>query len=71
MNNRFLTNIYDPSAKNAKDVFTYPSNMDRDTVWEIHIDWINSHVLGQPQETEFYTVEQLREAGFLGLYAKE
>jgi len=33
--------------------------------------WLADKVIGKPQKTEKYTVEQLQQVGLVGVYAKE
>lgn len=65
---KFLTNIHNPSDKNAK---LYISLRPHETLKEAvtnHLEWLKGKVIGEPQATEAYTVAQLKEIGMVGVY---
>jgi hypothetical protein len=73
---RFLSNIHDPQDPNAKIYLTLnywearePGG--REAAWQRHLEWVNAHVIGEPQASSFYTSEQLKEMGMVGVYARE
>lgn len=43
----------------------------REREWQRHMDWINNNVIGEPEATPFYTVEQLKNMRLVGIYAKD
>lgn len=70
---KFLSNIYNPALPNARMYFTtsYQGFLDpskAELEWKNHIDWINENIVGEPQPTDTYTVEQLKQMGYIGIY---
>ena len=63
---KHLSNIYDPRREDAKRVSLYSCDE-----WQHHLDWVNQNVIGEPQATEFYTVEQLKDMGMVGVYSND
>lgn len=61
---RHLSNIYDHRKPDAR-------NTTPEEAWRQHLEWINRNVIGRPQATETYTVEQLEAMGMIGIYAPE
>ena len=74
---KHLSNIYDPRREDAKRMLCYSHNAMLngqsaiDMEWQHHLDWVNQNLIGEPQATEFYTVEQLKNMGMVGIYSKE
>jgi hypothetical protein len=74
---RFLSNIYDPNLADAKECRCYshnsilggPEAMERE--WQRHLDWINSHIIGEPKATKTHSVEQLKALGKIGIYTND
>ena len=70
---RFVCNEYDPEKPIAKQIF-YSGNWgvgeawQDHPAWQYHLVWIAKFTKGRPQATAKYTVEQLEEMGFIGLY---
>lgn len=73
---KFLSNIYDHRLPDAKQTHVYSyyamsaGTEVMDIEWQHHLDWINQNVIGQPQATKWYTVEQLEKMGMIGIYSK-
>jgi hypothetical protein len=73
---RFLTNTHDPKDAKAKMYLAveYHEAFDpqgRERAWQRHLDYLRDKIIGEPQGTEAYTVEQLKEMGMVGVYAKD
>lgn len=74
---RHLSNIPDPTSKGAKERFvytkssTYDGDIALDYAWKGHLDWVNSNIIGDPIPTSQYTVKELKERNWVGLYSKE
>jgi len=75
-NLKFLSNTFDPNHKDAKCYKTYTHHAmsggprARDEEWDRHMEWINANVIGDPQATEKYSVEELKKMNLVGIYAK-
>ena len=41
-----------------------------DYEWKNYLDWINRNVTGEPEGTDHYSVQQLKDMGMIGVYAK-
>jgi len=65
---RFLTNIRNPKDMNAKIYISRRIDETQEQAWINHLKWLEGKVIGDPQSTEAYTVEQLKEMGFVGVY---
>ena len=66
----FLTNTHDPKDKHAKMYVARSTYETTDVAWAHHIEWLKDKIIGEPQATEAYTVEQLKEMGMVGVYRK-
>jgi len=65
---RFLTNLKDPKVKNAKKYLLLSSDQTREEAWADLQKWLADKTIGQPQPTSSYTMEQLQEQNFVGVY---
>ena len=73
---KFLSNTYNPTLPNARMYFTtsYQDFLEPELAeqeWKQHLNWINSNVIGEPQGSDKYTVEELKQMGYIGVYSKE
>lgn len=73
---RFLSNTYDPRRPEVKQYLrlSYHDWLDpqgHDRAWKRHMEWIDAGVIGRPEATDTYTVEQLEAMGMVGIYAKD
>ena len=66
----FLTNTHDPKDKCAKMYVARSIHETPAEAWAHHVEWLKDKVIGDPQATEAYTVEQLKEMGLVGVYRK-
>lgn len=66
---KFLSNTYDPKRKDAPMRVTARIGETQQEAWRWHLEWLRGKVIGEPQETSTYTVEQLKEMGMVGVYA--
>jgi len=72
---KFLSNIYDPSKEDAPQYHTYSfhAHMNGQEAmkqeWERHLEWVNSNIVGPPQGTDYYNVEELEARGIVGIYS--
>lgn len=65
----FLTNTHDPNDKRAEMHVDYrPLQETRREAWLRHLEWLKDKVVGEPQATKHYTVEQLKEMKLVGIY---
>lgn len=65
---KFLSNTHDPKDKNARMYVARRFNETPEEAWRWHRKWLKGKVIGDPQATEAYTVEQLKEMGMVGVY---
>ena len=65
---RFLSNTHDPKDKNAPMFVARSSDETQEQAWANHLYWLKGKFIGEPQATEAYTVEQLKEMGMVGVY---
>jgi hypothetical protein len=73
---QFLTNIHDPEDPNAKMYLALSfedmgNPQGRERAWQEHLDWLKDKVIGEPQGTDAYTSDQLKELGMVGVYLDE
>jgi hypothetical protein len=74
---KWLTNIYDPrKTEEAKrslclsfDEASDPQGRER--AWQRHLEWLADKVVGRPQASGTYTVEELEVMGLVGVYSRE
>lgn len=72
----FLSNIYNPELPDAKMYYICSSHaiiygeegIERE--WQRHLDWVNRNIIGLPQATDKYTVEELVKMNIVGIYEK-
>jgi hypothetical protein len=65
---KFLTNIYDPKRKNAKLFLLGSHGETPQEAWRRQEEWLRDKHIGDPQ-SESYTVSELREMGYVGVYS--
>jgi len=70
-----LTNTFNPSHPNARNIFENYKYVDladdekpHSDDWEFYKKWIKENVIGPPQATQWYTVEQLVAKNMVGIY---
>jgi hypothetical protein len=70
---RFLSNTYDPTTEGAKESFFggIKDPQSRNEAWANYLEWVDAHVIGEPQATRTYTVEELKKMGMVGVYAED
>ena len=66
---RFLSNTHDPKDENAPMYVVRSFHETQEQAWANHLEWLKDKVIGDPQATEAYTVEQLKEMCMVGVYA--
>lgn len=73
----FLTNTHDPADVEAAKrslVLSFEEWQDpdgRERCWQNHLKWLEGKIVGDPQPSEKYTVEQMKEMGLVGVYAPD
>ncbi len=65
---RFFLIINDPKGKNAKMFMALRYEESREEAWVNYLKWLEGKIIGDPQATETYTVDELKEMGFVGVY---
>lgn len=71
---RHLSNIFDHRRKDAEGMHCYSHSAMFNGLhamrqeWLSHLDWINENVIGPPEATDRYSVEELEAMGMIGIY---
>jgi len=65
---KWLTNVYDPGRKDARNRLAISLDQSRDEVWQNHLKWLSKCHIAEPQATGFYTVGQLKNMHMVGVY---
>lgn len=68
---RYLSNTYNPNRLDAKDRIVVGFYETQDEAWNNYLNWLKNKVIGDPRATEHYTVEQLKELHYVGVYIEE
>lgn len=68
---RFLTNTHDPKDPNAMMYVSTNPGQSQLAAWREHQLWLVGKVIGDPQATAIYTVEELKQRGMVGVYVLE
>jgi len=74
---RFLTNTHDPKDIEGAKMSLALSFEDwqdpngRERAWKYHLDYLKGKIIGDPQATDVYTVDQLKEMQLVGVYIEE
>ena len=66
---KFLSNTYNPNDEDkAKMYLVLNFRESREDEWQRWLDWLKGKVIGRPQASDTYTVEQLEAMGLVGVY---
>lgn len=67
---KFLGNVFDPRHVDAKQYLVYRFDEDREEQWRQHLRYLSDKIIALPQstDTDLYTVEQLINMNFVGVY---
>lgn len=71
---RFLTNVYDPRKSDARQCIMCAEDETQGEAWRKQENWLRGKIIGKPQQANVpnaYTVEQLEEIGYVGIYEPE
>jgi hypothetical protein len=68
---RFLSNTHDPKDPHAKMYIAHRFDQTQEEAWHYHCEWLKGKVIGKPQATSAYTVEELEKMGMVGVYIEE
>jgi hypothetical protein len=68
---RYLTNLYDPTRLDALGQIERIPGETWTEAREHYREWLHGKIIGEPQATETYTVEQLKAMHMVGIYAKD
>lgn len=68
----FAFNSYNPRKRDAKGFVISPNAADekKSILWTYFKKWSQEFVVGEPEATEKYTVEELKQMGYVGFYRK-
>jgi len=68
---KFLSNTHDPKDKEADYYILRSADETQAQAIAAHHRWLDGKVIGRPQATKFYSVEQLEARGVVGVYLDE
>ncbi|ALG68062.1 hypothetical protein [Beggiatoa leptomitoformis] len=66
----FLRNIYNPELPDVLDKIPPHASMSKVDVYHQQQEWLKDKILGEPQATKIWTVDELKELGFVGIYGQ-
>jgi len=66
-----LTNLLDPTRPDAELYIRTMINKTRLEAWNRQQEWLKDKIIGEPQATSMYTVEQLKLMGMVGVYTAQ
>ena len=66
---RFLSNTYNP--KNDDVRFFVPRGFyeTQEEAWNHYVFWLKDKFIGEPEASEKYSVAELKEMGYVGVYS--
>lgn len=65
----WLTNLYNPKNKDAGLYIATLVNETREVAWNRQAEWLKDKIIGYPKATEHYTVQELLDMGYVGVYS--
>ena len=68
---KWLTNTHDPNDPHAPMYVVRTLDETYEGAWRNHCEYLSDKIIGRPQATSKYAVEQLEEMGMVGVYARE
>lgn len=68
---KYLSNTYSPKLSDAPNYIFRRMHETPKEAWQNYLSWLDNKIIGRPQATEKYTVEQLEEMGMVGVYIPE
>ena len=68
---RYLTNMYDPGKEDAQVYIVCSPGETVEQAWKHQQEYLKGKIIGAPQATASYTVEELVGMGIVGVYAPE
>ncbi|WP_157237545.1 hypothetical protein [Beggiatoa alba] len=66
----FLRNIYNPELPDVLEKIPPHPQLSKVELYQQQQVWLQDKVLGEPQETKIWTVNELKELGFVGVYGQ-
>lgn len=67
---KFICNVYNPTASNAMEkcvsLNANPDSLPR--LFQYFLEYVSRHIIGNPKETNKYSVQQLKDMNIVGLY---
>ena len=66
---KWLTNTYDPERNDAKYSLPVRISETREYAWQKHLAYLADKHIGEPKATVNYTVDELKQMGYVGVYA--
>lgn len=68
---RWLSNTYNPNLPDAKHHVDTMPHQTPEEAWHWHKVWLSGKIIGEPQATDTYTVEQLKAMDLVGVYVED
>lgn len=65
---KWLTNVYDPTLPDAKLFLCVMCDETYGEVWDNYLQWLRGKIIGEPEASEYYNVEELKRQGMVGVY---
>ena len=66
---KWLSNLYNPRLADAKMFVSTMSHEAQNEAWQRQENWLKDKIIGRPQGTQKYSVEQLEQMGYIGVYS--
>lgn len=68
---KFLSNTFDPNHKYAQIYVIREGDQTREQAWDRYMHWLSGKIIGMPQETDKYTVDELIRLNMVGVYSDQ
>ena len=68
---KWLSNTHDPSSPDWTTYIHVRSDQSWESAIDSHMDWLEDKIIGEPQATNRYSVEELKQMGMVGVYTKD
>lgn len=68
---KWLSNIYNPNLPDARFHLGRSLHQTIEDVWKWHKYWLQDKIIGEPEASEYYTVQEMKDMNLVGVYAKD
>ena len=65
---KWINNIYDPNRNDSASRIIQEEHETHFQAWIRNKQWLSDKILGKPQATDFHSVEELEQMGYVGVY---